>query len=152
MAESIVALIYKEYYHKVFQYCRTRLNGDVHAAEDCTQEVFLILHKKIKKLVMLDSILPWLYAAADREVRRYRRKHPEMLDIDEIPEPAAPEWIQDSVLDILDEEDRRLAELYYGGAEKFALAKEYGMTLDALYKRMQRIREKVKAYLEDSDK
>lgn len=146
MAEKIIELIYREYYETVFRYCRVRLNGDLHAAQDCTQEVFLVLHKKLKKLVDLDSILPWLYQTADREIKNYRRKHPAMIDIDEIADLAAPQQ-EDSPLDILDEEERKLVDLYYGGADKYAIAKNLGISLDVLYKRMHRIRKKLKENL-----
>ncbi len=151
MISPILELLYREYYETIFQYCRVRLNGDIHAAEDCTQEVFLVLHKKLKHLVKLESILPWLYSTADREIKAYRRKHPETVDIDGIPEPAASEQ-EDSPLDILDDEERRIAELYYGGADKYALAQSLGITLDALYQRMHRIRQKLKEYMNDPDK
>lgn len=151
MIGNVIELIYREYYPAVFQYCRTRLNGDFAAAEDCTQEVFLVLTKKIKKLVELESILPWLYRTADLEIKKYRRKNPVTTDIDEIPEPAAPEHAE-SPLDILDEEERRLVELYYSGADKFALAEQMGISLDALYKRIHRIRAKLKAYMDNPDK
>ncbi len=151
MISPIIELLYREYYKTIFQYCRVRLNGDIHAAEDCTQEVFLALHKKLQHLVRLDSILPWLYRAADREIKAYRRKHPETVDIDGIPEPAESEQV-DSPLDILDDEERRIAELYYGGADKYALAQSLGITLDALYQRMHRIRQKLKEYMDDPDK
>ena len=110
MEKKILALIYREYYDTVLGYCVTRLNGDLPGAEDCTQEVFYILQKKIQQLIQLESVLPWLFATADREIKSYKRKHPQNLNIDEIPEPAAPDEMQDSVLDILDDEDRRLAE------------------------------------------
>ena len=151
MAEKIIELIYREYYETVFRYCRVRLNGDLHAAQDCTQEVFLVLHKKLKKLVDLDSILPWLYQTADREIKNYRRKHPAMIDIDELADLAAPQQ-EDSPLDILDEEERKLVDLYYGGADKYAIAKNLGISLDVLYKRMHQIRKKLKENLDNTDK
>lgn len=151
MTEKIIELIYREYYETVFRYCRVRLNGDLHAAQDCTQEVFLVLHKKLKKLVDLDSILPWLYQTADREIKNYRRKHPAMIDIDELADLAAPQQ-EDSPLDILDEEERKLVDLYYGGADKYAIAKNLGISLDVLYKRMHRIRKKLKENLDNTDK
>lgn len=152
MEKKILALIYREYYDTVLGYCMTRLNGDLPGAEDCTQEVFYILQKKIQQLIQLESVLPWLFATADREIKSYKRKHPQNLNIDEIPEPAAPDEMQDSVLDVLDDEDRRLAALYYGGADKAALAQSMGISMSALYMRMYRIRETIRKYLEDSDK
>ena len=151
MAETIIELIYREYYETVFRYCRVRLNGDLHAAQDCTQEVFLVLQKKIHKLVNMESILPWLYATADREIKNYRRKHPAMIDIDEIPEPSVPAQTE-SDLDVLDEEERWLVEQYFGGADRFVLAEKLDISLDALYKRVQRIKRKIQENMDDIHK
>lgn len=150
MKNNIFELIYQEYYSAIFRYCRLRLNGDMEGAKDCTQEVFLILFKKIKKLVNLDSVLPWLYETADREVKTYLRKHPEMLNIDDIPEQPQP-MPETTILDMLEEDDRRIIELYYQGGDKLELAHQLGISLDALYKRVHRIRQKLQQYLEHSD-
>ena len=84
MANSIFELIYQKYYAVILRYCRVRLHGDLQGAEDCTQEVFLVLHKKLKRLTELESILPWLYRTADREIKAYIRKHPITVDLDDI--------------------------------------------------------------------
>lgn len=152
MKKRIIDLIYREYYETILGYCITRLNGDIPAAEDCTQEVFYILQKKIKKLMQLESILPWLFETANLEIKNYKRKHPQNLNIDEIPESAVIEEPPESVLNILDDEDRRLVELYYSGVDKSAVAKSMNISVEALYMRMYRIRQIIKEYLEDSDK
>ena len=151
MSKNIVELIYREYYQTIFRYCRVRLNGDIQGAEDCTQEVFLALHRKIKNLVELDSILPWLYRAADKEIAAYRRKHPETIDIEEIPEPIEQQ-MDNSPLDSLEDEDRHIIEQYYSGADKAELAGKLGISLDALYKRVRRIRIKLQEYLDSLHK
>ena len=151
MEDSGFMAVYEKYYDVVFRYCRIRLYGDFQGAEDCTQEVFLILFRKLKKLVDMDSILPWLYQTADREIKIYLRKHPETINIDDIPEPPAPIPKTD-VLDMLDEDERNLIELYYQGGDKLELARKLHISLEALYKRVHRIRQKLQQYLEDSDK
>lgn len=142
MAQEILEMIYRKYYEKVLKYCLVRLYGNLSAAEDCTQEVFLIFQKHISKLILTDEIFPWLCRTADNVMKAYRRKNPEMLDIDEIPEPAAP-MAEESILDILTEEERHLTELYYQGADKKLLAKQAGLTMEALYQKMRRIKKKL---------
>ncbi|MDE5754413.1 MAG: hypothetical protein K2H89_07735 [Oscillospiraceae bacterium] len=50
------------YYREIFHYCYNRLYGDFHA--DCTQEVMLVLCKKVNTLDMSKEIRPWLYSVA----------------------------------------------------------------------------------------
>ena len=80
-----------------------------------------------------------------KKIREYKRKHPETVDIDTIPEPADKSAFQESVLDILNDEERQLAETYYSGADKQKLAESQGITLRALYIRMSHIREKIRS-------
>ncbi len=48
MIEDIINI----YYDSILKYCRSALNGDYAAAEDVTQEVFIALHKKMKRLTI----------------------------------------------------------------------------------------------------
>ena len=73
MAKAPVEYLIKSYYKEIFNYCYNRL-GDFHAAEDCTQEVMLVLYKKVNTLDMSKDILTWLYSVADKEIKSYQRK------------------------------------------------------------------------------
>lgn len=137
--------IIRTQYAAILRYCCMKLGGDVAGAEDCTQEVFLALHRK-RALVRDENITGWLYAAADREVKTYRRKNPPHLSDADIPEPSVPPEVERSAspLDGLGETDRRLMAAYYGGADRTALAAEYGLSRDALYQRVHRLRQKLR--------
>ena len=148
MANSIFELIYQKYYAVILRYCRVRLHGDLQGAEDCTQEVFLILHKKLKRLTELESILPWLYRTADREIKAYLRKHPITVDLDDIQEPSTS-GETNHVLDELESEERQILELYYSGVDKQKLAQSMGISTVALYQKVYRIREKLRRILEE---
>ena len=151
MSREILEFLYEKYYTKVLAYCCVRLHNDVHAAEDCTQEVFLILQEKLPQLVKLDEIQPWLYKTAENVVKNYKKKNPEMIDIDSIPEISEEKHIE-TALDILTEEEKELVNLYYQGESKEKLAKQKGISLDMLYKRMSRIKQKLKEYLNKNNK
>ncbi len=135
------------HYTEILLYCCAHLYGDQYAAEDCAQEVFLALFRKFDELDLTKDIRPWLYAAADREIRAYRRKHPETVDLDAIPEPAeTPAFTEaqaETVLDRLPAKDRQLLESYYGGADRIQLAKRLGISVNALYLRIRRIRKRL---------
>ena len=146
--------IIKEYYRDILQYCKAKLQGDSYAAEDCTQEVFLVLCQKINTLDMTKDIRPWLYAVADRVIKNYIRKHPPTLDLESIPEQKQIVEFNfyGSVLDILDEEELKLLKAYFSGEDKIQLAKSYKIRLASLYMRISRIKKKLKKYLDGNNK
>ena len=139
--------ILSRHYTEILLYCCAHLYGDTYAAEDCAQEVFLALYRKLDSLDLKKDIRPWLYAAADREIMAYRRRHPETVDIDDIPEPAViPDFTEaqaETVLDHLPAKDRQLLEAYYSGADRLRLAKKLGISANALYLRIRRIRKRL---------
>ena len=148
--------ILNRHYTEILLYCCAHLYGDQYAAEDCAQEVFLALYRKFDELDLNKDIRPWLYAAADREIRAYRRKHPETVDLDAIPEPAeTPEFTEaqaETVLDCRPDQDRRLLEAYYGGGDRMKIARHMGISVNALYLRIRRIRKRLIEYTKKSRK
>ncbi len=151
MAKEPVEYLIKSYYREIFHYCYNRLYGDFHAAEDCTQEVMLVLYKKVNTLDMSKDIRPWLYSVADKEIKTYQRKKVDTVDIDTMSEQLSETPFEHSVLDVLDEEERQLMEKYLSGADKRKLAKEKNLTLGALYTKISRIKSKIIKYLEKSN-
>ena len=148
--------ILKRHYTDILLYCTSRLKGDRYAAEDCTQEVFLALYRKSHTLDLTKDILPWLYAAADREILAYRRRHPETVDLDAVPEPAElptfTETEAETILDRLPKKERRLLEAYYSGADRVQLARSMDISVNALYLRIRRIRERLQGYAKNMGK
>ena len=141
--KSPIECIIEENYAVVFRYCVSRLNGDISAAEDCTQEVFLLMYKRIHDLDLTKSILPWLYRTADHVMQAYRRKNPVHESIETIPEPIDESALQESVLDALDENEKQLIISYYSGEEKEKVAQSRGLSVPALYKQISRIKQKL---------
>lgn len=143
MAKEPVEYLIKSYYKEIFNYCYNRLYGDFHAAEDCTQEVMLVLYKKVNTLDMSKDIRSWLYSVADKEIKAYQRKKINAVDINIMSEQLSENPFEHSVLDVLDEEERQLMEEYLSGADKRKLAKEKNLTLGALYTKVSRIKDKI---------
>lgn len=141
--KSPIDTIIEENYGTVFRYCVSRLDGDIPAAEDCTQEVFFLMYKRIRELDLTKSILPWLYRTADHVMQTYRRKNPTHEDLEKIPEPIDETAFQESVLDALDEKEKALIMSYYSGEEKERIAQSRGMSVSALYKQVSRIKQKL---------
>lgn len=137
--------IVEAYRDELVFYCMARMKRGYHAAEDVVQEVFLQLHKK-RNVDLHGNIRAWLYRTADHKIKEYLRKNPELDDLTEAAaQPDRRQSIDDnSVLTELTEDERTLLERYYlVGEDKLKLAKEYGLSLNALYIRIVRIRHKL---------
>lgn len=144
--------IVEKYQKEIKDYCYFRLKN-YQAAEDCTQEVFLVLFRKMKRLNLTINIQGWLYKTAEREIKAYRRKNPNMLNIDEMPEQADTtiDIGEINLLDELTSQERDFLIEYYSVNDRSALAEKYGLTISALYVRVHRIKEKLKKSLYNND-
>lgn len=149
---SIVKSIIEKYYQSIYNYCYSKLNFNHSSAEDCTQEVFLTLIKKQRKLNLSDNIKLWLYRTADNVIKAYRRKNKlndEALNIDEI-EISVPNDFEvtdaNSSFEKISEEEYLLLKDYYNGeyGNKEEVAHKHNMTLTQLYKRIHNIKSKLK--------
>jgi len=73
--------IVTRYYEKILKFCWYALGGDNGAAEDCAQDVFLVLYQNMAKLRDYDKIGGWLYKTASNKTKQYaallrrERKH-----------------------------------------------------------------------------
>lgn len=143
--------IIEKYYASIYRYCLIRLNHNEFAADDCTQEVFLILLKKQNKLRLSNNIRAWLYETANRVIKAYLRKanREEIFsNSDEIEDKTAIiENDRPPVLEGLTEEEYTLIWDYYSSeyGSKVELAQKYGLTLTQLYKKVHTIKEKVRS-------
>ena len=145
----------KQYYPAIFRYCLGLLNGNVNAAEDCTQDVFLLLVKKdaINELDFSRNIRGWLYAAAQRICKEYlkclaKQKEAVPFSLDEIRELPAPDEDNgaDLVFDALTEDEYQLLTTYYTEqyGKRMQLARSLGLTPAQLSKKISAIRKKLK--------
>lgn len=140
MFEEIVI----KYRDELVRFCISQMHRGRAAAEDVVQEVFLALYRK-KSINLDDNIRAWLYEAARRKIKEYNRKNPEFEDITVICEQPDP--IQspsdESILDVLSDEERELIEYYYSGENRDRIASEKGTTVNGLYNRIKRIKHKL---------
>lgn len=151
--DDLCAMIVERYYQPIYRYCYAKLNFDTNAAQDCTQNVFLVLIQKKHRLNLNGNIKVWLYKTADRVIRNYRRKEKQyqnQIPIDEIKlsdNGGLPNQDAETPLDCLTAEESALLTAYYDAAygTRNELAQQHGMTLPELYKEIERIRRKVKS-------
>ena len=151
-ADKLCEKAAEKYHRAIYMYCLGLLNGDVSAAEDCTQEVFLLLLEKKDSLDFDVNIRGWLYACANRIVKEYlkreRYRQSFISDIElfdaELVDPASS-IDSESVFDILTPEEKKLLEAYYSAdyGNRTQIAPEFGLTVSQLYKRICSIRRKI---------
>lgn len=142
--------IIREYYEFIYNYCYSRLSYDHFAADDCTQDVFLILIRKHKRLDLSGNIKLWLYRTADNVIKSYVRqsKRCETADISEYDTAVENGFeIKGEVtsLDALSQEEYRFIKEYYDtdSTGRVELALKYGITVGTLYKRIHSIKKKL---------
>jgi RNA polymerase sigma-70 factor (ECF subfamily) len=63
--------IVNRYYEKIFKFCCYALGGNTSFAEDCTQDIFLVLYERMGRLKDYDKIGGWLYKTADHISKQY---------------------------------------------------------------------------------
>jgi RNA polymerase sigma-70 factor (ECF subfamily) len=79
----------QKHYNSIYKFCFYRFAQDRFAAEDCTQEVFIVLYKNMDRLENLEKIDGWLYKTADHIVKRAyvkaarEKKKVESIDTDD---------------------------------------------------------------------
>lgn len=149
--------IVNKYYSVIYNYCRTKLGYSRTAAEDVTQEVFFALYKKLDRLRLSDNIKIWLYKAANYEIKKYIRKNPSFVPMEECPEEISVvddnfPSLSESDFDCLSNDEKSIIVDYYSGESKESIAKANKLTINALYIRIHRIRRKLAARVIDRNK
>ena len=153
--DNLCSEIIEKNYIGIFHYCMLRLGNDIYGAEECTQDVFLLLWEKKNHLDLDENIRGWLYAAADRVIKDFQRRKLTSLEImtdnfDVISDISVDLTLDDKmpvydVLDALTEEEYTLLRKYYSieHGTRNELAKELGISLNALYQRIHNIKNKL---------
>ncbi len=149
--------VVQQYIHLVYSACLRQLR-DAHLAEDATQAVFVLLHRRGGR-VPAERISSWLLTAArftcanmrKNEHRRSRREVEVAMSSSASTRAAA---LDDEVLGLLDEAlgkisamDREAVALHYFQNQSYAAVGEaLGVSEEAARKRVGRALEKLRAY------
>ncbi len=137
-------------YTTVYRYCCTALAYDAAAAEDCTQEVFLIFLQKQHTLDLTKPVLPWLYTTARTVVYRYRQSNPcyeDLRSAEGMEDPSyAARFLCAALRSYLTDEEYQLLYDYYNAdhGSHMLIAKRYGLQLSQMYERVRYIKQKLK--------
>ncbi len=147
--------LFQKYHSKVYDFCIKYLKN-THAAEDCTQEVFMIMLKKKKEINISKNLLSWLYETSKRVCKKYLDKNSiQFADIDDYAETisdanaSAEKPLSEEIYESLDKKDADLLFEYINADcnERRKMAERIGITPNALCKRIKRIRSKVQKNL-----
>jgi RNA polymerase sigma-70 factor (ECF subfamily) len=156
---------------QILMQARTRLSAaawmvvrDTHAAEDIFQNVALKAMTREVRFESPAALLSWAFITARREgidwLRRHQRETVGLdLDLLELLEsewqtaaPHSPGAKMEALQDCLaaaSESSRRLLKLrYFAGYRCEEVAREMGMSLDAIYKRLSRLHESLRQCVE----
>ncbi|MDR0707331.1 MAG: sigma-70 family RNA polymerase sigma factor [Treponema sp.] len=98
--------IFKRYYEKILKFCVYALGGDRSAAEDCAQDIFLILYENMGRLKDYDKIGGWLYKTAGNISKQYAASLRKERKRFAVPFPASETGDEESPLDNIAAGDR----------------------------------------------
>lgn len=152
--ENTYEEITRRYYQAVYNYCQVRLK-DEYAAEDCTQDVFLLLYRKMNKLKLSENIRAWLYRTADNVIRNHRRKIKKIVPLEDA-ESLSIEFgysIDTPFNGIVSEEEYNLLVSYYIEGDSIdKISKEMDKSKAAAFKRIYRIKSRIVQYMHETHK
>ncbi len=150
---SLYSIVTQKYYQSIFNYCYVQLGNNRQAAEDCTQEVFLKLFEKWKRINKEDNIRAWLYKTAAFVLKNYFRKNKikienlddfsEIIDIKELEKEAINSDSSELIASLSDEEKDFIEQYYVNEIPARDLAKSFDVSEEVIYKRVSRIKNKL---------
>jgi RNA polymerase sigma factor (sigma-70 family) len=154
--EEAFAALVERHGPMVLNACR-RVLGDVHAAEDAFQAVFLVLARKAATLSRPEALAGWLYGVASRvalKARRGARPQERLAGASELTDPSPDPLAEVSARDLLatlEREVQRLPQAYrlavvlccLEGLSQEEAAHRLGCTPAALRGRLERGRKRL---------
>lgn len=69
-AEKAFDAIYRSYADSIYKFCLSKLNCDEHYSQDCTQETFMVLYKRLKQGETFENPRAFLYRTALNFIKR----------------------------------------------------------------------------------
>lgn len=155
--KEMCGILFQKYHERVYDFCLNYLKN-IHAAEDCTQEVFIIMLKKKNKIILTENLSSWFYETAKRVCKQYIKKNPIIsADIDDYAEiiadvnASAEKSLYDEIYELLDKEDADLLFEYINADsnQRQKMAERMEITSNTLCKRIKRIKCKIQQKLTD---
>ncbi len=150
-------VLFQRYHDRVYNFCLKYVKN-IYGAEDCTQEVFMIMLKKKNKIYLSENLLSWFYETSKRVCKKYIKKNSiQFADVDDYAEiisdrnASVEKKLSDEIFEFLDPKDAELLFEYINADhnERRKMAERMGITPNALCKRIMRIKCKIQEKLTD---
>lgn len=150
--------IYHQYSKQIYRYCLSKLGLDAHKAEDCMQNTFIVLFKKLQNGEEIIYPGTFLFRTADKIVLNTLSKASKEkyvpLDaaskkgtnaLSQVEDQLDYELLTEKIQTLLNSEEFELFQLKYTeGLTLKEASDRLGITKPAAAKRLQRIRDKLK--------
>lgn len=149
--------LYAEHYTKLYYYALSIIKNH-HTAENFVNETFVTAVQKVELLIEHDNPVGWLIQVLKFKLMQHMRaegKHPTSVPLDLVTEQSSlhsrPEDITERMFleKVLKEKDLKMFDLFYNeGYSHQELADEFGISISASQKRLERIRKKLQEALD----
>jgi RNA polymerase sigma-70 factor (ECF subfamily) len=156
--EAAFRQLYDLYHDRLFRRATVLGHGDNALAHEIVQSVMLTAARKLKTVESEAHLWNWLARVVRQhlaKVWRHQQRKPELIELTELPEAAAPEESDsaleenlDGALLELETEDRQAVEwFYFDGLSHKEIAERQGATPKAVSSRLERARAKLRLLL-----
>ena len=165
LADSKLKAIYSEYYSSIYKYCLAKLKNDRASVEDCVQESFIVLYKRLLSGEEIEYPHAFLLKTASNMVKkRYEQiyRDEKNIDIEEIKEITTHsvdiddrltfEEYSRMISDALNDTDREIFILRYIKELKLEeIADALDISVSNVATRLSRMRNKLKKILSEQN-
>lgn len=163
--EQFINDCYEKYYQSLHKYCRVRLGEFSEHAEDCVQDAFVILQRKLSEGETIERPRAFLYRTADNFVKRtvehYGKERTRTVELTEAENAPAPPIISDDfdydklaqiLIAELSTQEQELYILKYIQRKPLKeIAEMLGIQPTAVAKRVSRLRQHIKDLIYDNN-
>lgn len=159
-ADKLLEDYCRQYKEILYKYAYLRTGHDKNAAEDCVQEAFMVIYRRIKKGEEFKEPKAFLYRTVDNFIKKHLRDEKKRQKISEavVPEvtsqwdildrlaPETEEEIINAALSEMNDTERIIyRRRYIENKNVKEIAQQYHLSVTAVTTRLYRIRQKVEA-------
>ena len=164
IADSKLKADYGKYYASIYKFCLSRLKDDSSYVDDCVQEAFVVLYKRLLSGEKIEYTQAFLYKTASNLIKKRfsqlkrEEKNISLEEIREIPSHSVDiddrlsfEEYSKMISDALNDTDREIFSMRYIEELKInEIAQRLNLTISNVSTRLSRMRGKIKKLLENS--
>lgn len=166
-ADKILSKCYDDCYQSLLKYCRVRLGKFDSHAHDCVQEAFIVFYNKLKIGESIENPRAFLYRTADNFIRRtikecskQQNRNISLEDVSAITVSSVPiisddfdyDKYAEALISALTEDEKQIYNMKYSDKMSISeIASSLNISPAATAKRLQRMRDKIKKLISETD-